>query len=196
MRDKNRYLKLTESAVMIALSTVLSLLTIANLPFGGSVTPFSMLPLIVIAYRYGTKWGLFTGVIYGLVQMILGLKNLSYATSFLAVVIIILFDYLLAFGVMGIGGAFKKRISNQGLAMGLGALAACALRFGCHFISGCTVWSMYAEDMPVWLYSLVYNASYMIPEAIVTVLGAVLVSLFLDFSTSRVLPMKHKKKEL
>lgn len=177
---------------MIALATGLSMLTIANLPFGGSVTPFSMLPLIVIAYRYGTKWGICTGVVYGLLQMVIGLNNLSYATSFMAAVAIILFDYVLAFGVLGMGGIFKNKIKNQSLAMGLGALVACALRLGCHFISGVTVWAIFAENMPVWLYSITYNASYMVPETIVTVGGAMLVSLFLNFSTPKISPIKRK----
>lgn len=187
--------RITESAVMIALGTVLSMLTIANLPFGGSVTPMSMLPIVIIAFRYGPKWGTFTGLIYGLLQMVLlGMKNLSYGTSFLAVVIIILFDYLIAFGVLGVSGVFKNRIKKDSISMGLGTLLACVLRYICHFISGVTVWADYSQDIPVWLYSLGYNATYMVPETIVTVLGAVLVSLFLNFSTPMVTAVSKKNK--
>ncbi len=188
-----KLLKLCESAIMIALATVLSLFTIANLPFGGSVTVCSMLPIAIIAYRYNVKWGLLTGVVYGLIQMILGANNLSYGTSAIAVICIILFDYLVAFGVIGLSGMFKNKLfKNQPLEIGVGVFVACILRFVCHFVTGCTVWSAWAEDMPVWLYSLTYNASYMVPETIVTVVASVLLCLFLDFRTDKISPSKRK----
>lgn len=114
---------------MIALATVLSMIKFANLPFGSSVTLCSMLPLVLIAYRYKWKWGLLTGVVYGLVQMVLGANNLSYGTSALAVILIILFDYLVAFGVMGFAGIFRDKFHNQPLEIALGAFVACALRY-------------------------------------------------------------------
>lgn len=103
-KRKKTILRLCESAIMIALATVLSMIKFANLPFGGSVTLCSMLPLVLIAYRYKWKWGVLTGVVYGLVQMVLGANNLSYGTSALAVILIILFDYLVAFGAIGFAG--------------------------------------------------------------------------------------------
>ena len=81
---KNRVLMLTESAAMIAFATVLSIVKIVDMPYGGSVTACSMLPLLIIAYRYGTKWGLLTSFTYGVIQMFLGMDNLTYATSFWA----------------------------------------------------------------------------------------------------------------
>ncbi len=183
MNKKNNVLRLTESAIMIALATVLSEIKIINMPFGGSVTAFSMLPIIIIAYRYGTKWGLFTGGVYGLFQMMLGMNNLRYGVNFWAVAAIILFDYVVAFGVLGLGGIFRKKIQNQGIALASGALLVSVLRYACHFISGWTVWAMWApEGTAPWLYSLGYNATYMVPEAIVTVVGALLICLFLDFN--------------
>ena len=155
---------------MIALATVLSMIKFANLPFGGSVTLCSMLPLVLIAYRYKWKWGLLTGVVYGLVQMVLGANNLSYGTSALAVILIILFDYLVAFG----------------------AFVACALRYICHFISGWAVWKMWApEGQPAWLYSVTYNATYMVPETIVTIVVGVLIALVLDFRKDTVGALKR-----
>ena len=144
-----------------------------------------MLPIIIIAYRYGTGWGVFTGGVYGLFQMLLGMNNLRYGTSFWSVLCIILFDYILAFGVLGLGGIFRKTFRNQGLALAAGSLLVSVLRYACHFVSGWAVWGIWApEGMPAWLYSLGYNASYMVPEAIITILGAVLISLFLDFSST------------
>lgn len=189
-----RVLKLCESAVMIALATVLSLFTFANLPFGGSVTLCSMLPLVLIAYRFGWKQGILTGAVYGLVQMILGAQNLTYGTSFIAVVCIILFDYIAAFGVMGLSGIFRGKIGNQSAELCVGALLSCVLRYSCHFITGTTVWaSMAPEGTPAWIYSLVYNASYMIPEAIVTVVSAVLIGLLVDFRTEKLSAVKRRK---
>lgn len=127
-REKKTILRLCESAIMIALATVLSMIKFANLPFGGSVTLCSMLPLVLIAYRYKWKWGLLTGVVYGLVQMVLGANNLSYGTSALAVILIILFDYLVAFGVMGFAGIFRDKFHNQPLEIALGAFVACGIK--------------------------------------------------------------------
>lgn len=189
-----KILKLCESAIMIALATVLSLFTFANLPFGGSVTLCSMLPIVLISYRHGLKQGLLTGAVYGLVQMILGAENLTYGTSFIAVACIILFDYIVAFGVIGLSGIFRGKLGNQSVELGAGALLVCVLRYICHFITGITVWaSMAPEGTPVWIYSLAYNATYMVPEAIVTVVGAVLIGLFVDFRTEKLSALKHKK---
>lgn len=158
---------------MIALAFILSMLKIIDMPFGGSVTAFSMLPVIIIAYRYGTPWGLLAGFAASLLQMLMGLKNLTYATSPWAGIAIVMLDYIVAFAVMGLGGIFKGKIKDQGLALAAGALVVCVLRYLCHVISGCTVWA--GVSIPTsdgLLYSLVYNCAYMVPEALLTVVGA------------------------
>lgn len=166
-------LMLTESAVMIALAFILSFLKVVDMPYGGSVTAFSMLPIIIIAFRYGTGWGLATGFAFSLLQMLMGLSDLSYATSAAAAVAIILLDYIVAFTVLGLGGAFRSVIKDQGTAMAFGALFACVLRYICHVVSGCTVWA--GVSIPTsdgLIYSLGYNATYMIPETLMTIVGA------------------------
>ena len=165
--------RLTETAIMIALGFILSMLKIIDMPFGGSVTAFSMLPVIVIAYRYGTAWGLLSGFAASLLQMLMGLKNLTYATSPAAGIAIVMLDYIVAFAVMGLGGIFKGKIKDQGLSLAAGTLVVCVLRYLCHVISGCTVWE--GVSIPTsdgLLYSLVYNCAYMVPETIVTIVGA------------------------
>lgn len=132
-----KVMMLCESAVMIALATVLSMLKI-EWPFGGSITVCSMLPILIIGYRYKPLWGCFTGVVYGLIQLLLGMSNFTYATSGIAVVTIALFDYLIAYGVAGLGGIFRG-VKNQAVGLGLGAILTGVLRFVCHFISGVTV---------------------------------------------------------
>ncbi|MCQ2514214.1 MAG: energy-coupled thiamine transporter ThiT [Ruminococcus sp.] len=121
--------------------------------------------------------------------MIFGLSNFSYATSFVAAIMILLFDYLFAFAVVGFGGLFRN-IKSQPLGLALGGLAAGFGRFVCHFISGVTVWGGFAEDMPAWLYSIVYNGAYMLPETIILMVGAVIVGLIIDFRSPRLSAVK------
>ncbi|MBQ4257577.1 MAG: energy-coupled thiamine transporter ThiT [Clostridia bacterium] len=196
-QNRSLVLRLTESALMIAFATLLSMMKFFEMPQGGTVTPFSMLPLCIIAYRYRTRWGLVAGSAFGLLQMILGMKNLSYASSILALVCIILFDYLIAFGVLGLGGLFRGKLgNNQAIELSLGVLLVCILRFACHFISGWAVWGVWApEGTPAWLYSLGYNASYMIPETVITMIMAVLLSAFLNFQNDNIGIRRHKEEE-
>lgn len=183
MSTKNKVLMLTESAVMIAFATVLSIVKIVDMPYGGSVTACSMLPLLIIAYRYGTRWGLLTSFTYGVIQMFLGMDNLSYATSFWAAIAIILLDYFVAFVVLGLGGIFRKITKTQGQALCVASVVTGFLRYLCHTISGCTVWAgMALPTKDALIYSLSYNLTYMLPEIIVLATGAVLVSRLLDFS--------------
>ena len=132
---KNFTRALTESAVMLAIGVVLSLLEILKLPYGGSVTLACMLPVILISYRHGIGWGLLTGLAFGIIEQLLGLKNLTYVTGWQSVVAVIVLDYLFAYAVTGLGGIFRKIQKNQSLALLFGALLAGFLRFLCHFIS-------------------------------------------------------------
>lgn len=185
--------RMVESALMIALAVVLCELAVIKLPHGGSVTVFGQLPIIVISYRYGVKWGLFTGFTMSVLELLFGLENLSYVTGIMSMLIVILADYLVAFTCLGLGGMFRNKIKNQGVALALGGAIVSIMRFICHFISGVTIWKGYApEGTPVWLYSLTYNGSYMLPELIVTVLGALLVSIALDFSKPDLIRKKVK----
>ncbi|MGN0518205.1 MAG: energy-coupled thiamine transporter ThiT [Acutalibacteraceae bacterium] len=185
MQKKSNILKMTESAIMIAFATVLSEIKLAHLPFGGSVTAFAMLPLIIIAYRYGTRWGLLSATVAGIFQLLLGMSNLRYGTSLLAVITIILFDYIVAYGLLGLGGIFKGKLHNQGAEMALGSVVALTLRYICHVITGATVWGQWApEGQSVIAYSLEYNATYMLPEIIITAIGAFIICAFLDFDSA------------
>ncbi len=185
---------LCESAVMLALSTALSMVIFFNLPAGGSITVFSMLPILIIAYRYGVKWGLTVGVTYGLIQMLLGLNNLSYATNALAAVCIILFDYLVAFGVLGFGGIFRK-MKSQPVGFVLGTLIACLLRFICHFLTGITVWADYSSGAwSVISYSFIYNGSYMLPETLITAFVGFLIMSIVDFRSENLRTLRKADK--
>ncbi len=144
---------LAEMAISIALATVLSMIK-TGLPYGGSVTLGSMVPILLISFRRDVKVGVTTGVIYGFVQMFL--DGWFYSP------VGMLLDYPLAFGLIGLAGLFKKQPI-------IGVIVAMAGRYVCHFISGVVFFGMYApEGMSPIVYSAVYNATYMIPEAIIS----------------------------
>ncbi len=186
---------LTESAIMIALSTVLSILTIAQMPYGGSVTVASALPIAIIAYRYGAKTGLFAGTVYAALQLVLGASNLSYATSWQSALAIIMLDYIVAFTVIGLSGIFRKAIPNQAAALTAGTALVCVLRYICHVISGATVWAGISIPTAAALaYSFIYNATYMIPETIVLVVAALYVGSVIDFRPATPKRMVMAKK--
>jgi len=186
--NKNKISCLVECAIMVALACVLSFISFSKLPYGGSVTACSMLPIVIAGYRNGPKWGLMTGTVYGLLQLlVLGgvadLKGVGIAT----VIGSVLFDFLIAFGVLGLGGIFRGRIKNNVVALGTGTFVAVLLRYVSHFVSGAIFFGSYAE----WfftegagaaygqtildtftgaglacVYSVIYNGLYMIPELI------------------------------
>lgn len=194
LTQKQKVRRLAESAIMLALATILAEFAVIEFPFGGSVTLFSQVPIIIIAYRYGTKWGLFTGLAMGVIQMLFGLGNFAYVSGIAAYLILIFADYIIAFGALGLGGMFKKAVKNQAVALGLGAAVTSIIRFACHFISGVTIWGDYADGFAsVWLYSLEYNAGYMLPELIITVIGAMLIGLIFDLSSPELKILKKSK---
>lgn len=196
MKNKNLALKLTESAMMIALATVLSFLKLASLPYGGSITIASLLPIVIIAVRYGIPWGLFTGLVHGSLQLLLDPSPLSYFSDGLSVAAIVLLDYILAFSLVGIAGATRK-IKNPTVSLTFGALIAGLARYICHVISGFTVWAGFSIPTAAALtYSFVYNATYMLPETLVLVCAAYFVATSVDFRSMRLAPAKREDKKI
>ncbi len=181
MKKQSSVLRLVEGALLIAVATVLSMVKLIDLPYGGSVTACSALPVLLIGYRHGTKFGLFSAFVYSLLQLLLGMNTLSYFSTPLSIAAIILLDYVLAFAVLGLGGVFRREGRAQGQALVSAALLTCALRYVCHVISGCTVWAgLSIPTEAALLYSFAYNATYMLPETLVTALGAWYLSRGLD----------------
>ena len=185
---------LTECAMLVALSCVLSIFPkFKFLAYGGSITFCSMLPIILISYRRGIKWGLLSGLVLAIFQMLTGFS--AAGINLFSVFMIVIFDYLAAFTVLGFGGMFKGKFNNVGKELALGSLAVLLLRLLSYIISGFFVWGEYAEwffeqmgelgqtiianvhgNLFPLLYSVVYNASYMIPEIIITVVVSLLFS--------------------
>ena len=154
--------RLTVSGMMLALATVLAIvcayIPFLNLPFGGGFTVASMLPIVIVAYMYGTKWGLFTSFCYALIQIIMSLTQgaggtvmalfLPESDSFMgygAAVWIILIDYIIAYTVLGLGGVFRNKISNKTLSLVVGVVLALFLRYAAHIVSGYIFYGAWAE---------------------------------------------------
>lgn len=183
---------LVECALMIALGTILGYIPIVELPHGGSITLVSMLPILLVSYRHGIKWGVLTAFVHSLIQLLLGIKNLTYCQSAGAVLGCILLDYIIAFTLLGFACALAKPFKNRALGVGVGTLAVCLARYLCSFLSGYIVWKDYdyafewlagfgwgarlagmGENALCWVYSAVYNGTYMLPEALLTTIVAV-----------------------
>ncbi len=155
--------RLTLSAMMIAISVVLAivcaLIPFLNLPFGGGFTIASMLPIILVSYMYGIRWGLFTSFTYSVIQILMDLMLGTGGSAiiplfmpssddfmgFSAAIFILLLDYLVAYTVLGFGGVFRNRICNKGLALCLGAVVAVSLRYLVHIFSGYIFYGAWAE---------------------------------------------------
>lgn len=194
MEKSKTSVTLVECAILIAMAFVLGFIKIIDMPYGGSVTAASMVPIIIAGYRHGLKWGLITGFAFSLLQLLTGLESVSYATSSTAAVAIIMLDYIVAFTVLGLLGIFKRNRHQTGVLIS-GAFVVCFLRFICHVITGCTVWagvSIPTADGAV--YSIVYNASYMIPETVVTLYVIALLSNAVDLRLDRPVTKKKSKK--
>lgn len=185
-KNSDRIRKLVECSVMIALATALSFFKLIGMPYGGSVTFASMLPVIIISYRNGLGWGLGSGVAYAFIQQMLGLNNLSYFTTWQSVVAVVALDYAVAFAILGLGGIFRGKLKRQSIELALGTLVVCAVRYACHVISGATVWAgISIPTAAALIYSLGYNATYMIPETVIAVAVAYYVGSMIDLRSEK-----------
>lgn len=200
---KQSTVRLVESALLIAIAAVIELISKTlglELPFGGTITLASMFPIVLIAYKYGTKWGLLSGFTYSLVQMLLGAKTVS--AMFLPgddqmvlwqAICICLLDYVLAYTLLGLGGIFKGKFKKPAAELALGAFVALLLRYLVHIVSGAIFYGAYAgwfftqegfysigekilgtfsgSSLAI-VYSIFYNGLYMVPEIILTTVVA------------------------
>ena len=179
--NRNKTKTLCVCAIMTALATALSFIKIFNMPWGGSITLLSMLPISLVSVIYGVKDGIFTSFVYAVIQLIFGITLdglLGWGLTAPMLIACIFLDYILAFTVIGISGIFRNK-GTKGII--LGTAFAVFLRFLCHVTSGVVVfasagklWQGFETDNTL-LYSLVYNACYMLPEIILTVVGAIFV---------------------
>lgn len=169
-------LALTQSAIFIALATVLSFLPVYEMPMGGSVTLASMLPILFIGIKFGYKWGMSGASLYALIQLLQALIKgnvFVWTKTAGAVIICVLFDYIVPFAILGLS-AFAMAKNGEKLSIlkvNITFAVLILIRFLCHFITGMTIWGQWDDGFwGAFIYSLSYNGSYMLPELIITLL--------------------------
>ena len=150
---------LTISALMIALATVLGQIKIFSMPQGGSVTLFSILPIVVCGYLLGTRRGVMAGFCVGLINLIFG--------PYVIHPVQLLLDYPVAFGALGLSGLTANM--KNGLTKGyIGAIIG---RYICAVLSGVIFFGEYApEGFNAWTWSLWYNLTYLAAEGVITLI--------------------------
>ena len=150
---------LTTTALMIALSLILDQIKIFHLPQGGSITLFGKLPIVVLGYLLGARWGVAGGAVTGLLNLVTG----GYVVHPVQLVL----DYVLAFAVMGLSGLVRDK--KNGLT--LGYLIAMLGRYICAVLSGWIFFGEYApENFSALTWSLWYNLSYIGAEGVLTLI--------------------------
>ena len=168
---------LTEGALCVALASVLSLFTMFRMPLGGSVTPFSTLPIIVFSLRRGAKWGVGGALTFSLIQLLLGLSSVAAVPvkSFMNMMICAALDYVIAYSAIGFTGAISRRFKRTGVGASAGILATGCARLVCSFLSGIVVWGAFVpEGWNIAVYSLAYNAAWCLPDVIITLAACLL----------------------
>jgi thiamine transporter len=184
VQKPNQLRLLAESAIMIALATVLNSIKIFTMPEGGTVTLGAMVPLLFLALRRGVKVGMAAGAVFGIIDV--------YFEPFVYNPIQFLLDYPFAYGALGLAGIFSRRVNGPqgrgGMTPVAWSIAAVALgifaRFVCHFFSGLIFFASYAPagESPA-LYSAIYNASYLVPEFFIS---AFVISILIGRGITRV----------
>jgi len=189
---------LVEVAVFSALAYLLDLfsgfLFSRIWPQGGSVS-IAMVPVFLMAFRWGVKGGVLTGFLFGLLQFILGMSQIYHPVQGIL-------DYLIAFALLGLAGIFASQVKaslqegNKKKWMSLviaGTFIGSALRFISHFLSGWIFFGSYApEGQSAWLYSIIYNGTYMLPSMI---LSAIVVILVISAAPSRMVQFANVSKK-
>ena len=160
------------AGICVSLSFALSYIKLWDLPQGGSVTLVSFLPIMLFAYLYGAKKGLFVGFVYGLLQSLQD-PYIIHPAQFLL-------DYPVAFAMAGFAGVLKNaNMKSPQLKFALSALIGGAMRYVAHVLSGAFAFGAYALDAGasnVFTYSLAYNSFVFVDIALVIVAGVLLLS--------------------
>ena len=158
------------SAVMVALSTVLSFIKVWQMPLGGSVTLLSMVPICAVGLMYGPVKALPACFVYSVIQMLQG-GAFGWGLTPGVLISCLLLDYILPFTCMALSGLFYRN-KRWGVQL-IGVVIALVFRFVCHLISGAVLWTSFDLYNNPWVYSLVYNGTYMLPELIITTVAFV-----------------------
>lgn len=155
---------IVEAGIMIALAILLDRVKIYEAPQGGSVTAGSMIPIFLFAFRWGVGPGVIAGAVFGILQLMFGAWIFSPVQAIL--------EYPVAFGCLGLAGLFSKNIimgkGNILLGIITGVFLGIGTRFICHLLAGVIFFSEYAGTQNPWIYSFIYQATYLIPEFIIS----------------------------
>ncbi|GAB4072218.1 energy-coupled thiamine transporter ThiT [Barrientosiimonas marina] len=168
----NRTLFLIEVAVFTALALLLDVIPFLSFKIwaqGGSIS-LAMIPVFILAFRWGLKGGLLSGFLWGILQVAAG-------TGYVLTPLQGFIDYALAFTVIGFAGIFAKQV-QKAIQSGqttvyltyitLGVILGSSLRFLAHFAAGVAFFNSAVEGQSVWVYSLLYNISYIIPSLVIS----------------------------
>lgn len=172
LQNREKISALCSGGVSLALSFVLSQIKLFNMPMGGTVTPASILPLVIFAACYGPLWGFAVCFVFSLLELIGG-------TILFPLQVVL--DYILPFTLLGISSlaalpqnerlklrSVPSRISKTSYAkVTVTVLISTLLRLTCSVLSGVIFFAEYANGQNVWIYSLTYNVSFMIPDTII-----------------------------
>lgn len=178
--------KITVGGLAVAMATVLMWLSkLIPSPWlqGGSITLASMVPIIAASIILGGGWGIICSTTYAFIQMLFGfypppVQNL---TSY---ILVVLLDYILAYGVLGTAGVFYNLFGKRRSAIVLSGLLVTGLRYACHILSGVLIWGVYAaQGQSVLMYSVVYNGSFMLPEMIISTVALWFLTPFIEKRT-------------
>lgn len=158
-KDKKADTKaMVTSAVLVALSIALNQVVLFRMPQGGSVTAFSMLPVVVCAYIFGVRRGMMAGMCVGLIDLIFN--------PYVVHPIQMLLDYPLAFGAL----AFAGLVRSGKFGLSSGYLLGLVCRYLCAVLSGVIFFGQYApEGFNAFTWSIYYNITYLGVEGAITV---------------------------
>lgn len=179
MNEHNKVRILTESALCVAVAVVLSMITLFNMPLGGSVTPFATLPVILIGLRHGAKWGVAGALIFSLSQLLLGIANVAAVPvkNVQSMALCAALDYVLAYSILGFAGTIARKFRKPATGLSAGILITGCGRLACSFLSGVVIWGPFAPDgWNVAVYSLAYNAAWCLPDTVITLAACLLLA--------------------
>ena len=167
-RTENKLRIICEAGIMLAIAQILSYIRLYKFPNGGSVD-FAMLPIVIFCARYGVPWGALTGFVYGILQYFIGLSTSIDWTTLLA-------DYLIAYSVLGLGAGIAHYMSKNRMSHAI--IIGGAMRFCVHLVVGALVWGKYMPETfwnmhmtSVWVYSFLYNGSYMFIDIMIVLIA-------------------------
>lgn len=157
---------LVEAGLAIAMTQILGMIIVYQMPQGGAVKAANLVPLLIYSYRWGARAGILAGMAYGLFHFFVGFK---FTVHYLSIIL----DYILAYGAVGLAGLVK---GNTRISALWGGLIGGIVKIGCSIVSGAVVFGEYAPaGQNAWVYSTVYNMTYALPDLVINLVVIALI---------------------